>query len=95
VTTEADLIAHERQFWRERDWAPAIGSFLARRFFLPLLRLRDWTRPRSLLHRIAVGVFFYPAYLVAFVAWLVVSVTLLLATPFLFFAGRAVGPRHT
>ncbi len=93
-TTEADLVAQERQWWQDREWSPAISSFLSRWLFLPLLRLRDGARSRGIATRCLVGIVFYPSYLVALGAWLLMAAVLLALSPLLFLLARA-GPRRS
>ena len=92
---EGELVAFERASWRQRDWAPAIVSFLSRLLFLPLLRLRDRARTSGLPRRMLVTLLFYPSYAVAMVLWCGAAVLVLLASPLLFFLGRGLGVKRT
>ena len=86
---EVDIVAFERDRWKEKDWVPAITSFLSRLFFLPLLRMRDAARSRHVVVKALTGLAFYPLYLGAIVVWTAASLLLLAVSPLLFFAGRA------
>src|SRR5258708_19597912 len=82
---EVDIVAFERDRWKEKDWVPAITSFLTRLFFLPLLRMRDAARPRPVVVKALTGLAFYPLYLRAIAVWPAASLLLLPLRPFLSF----------
>ena len=88
---EAKIVAFERELWRQRDWPPAIASFLSRWLFLPLMRLRDDARGKGRLRRYLVGLVFYPTYVSAMFVFGIMSVLLLLAAPALFCLARLFG----
>jgi hypothetical protein len=74
---EADLIAAERQSWREGDWFVAVISASSRWLFLPLLRLRDAARPTGIVARCLAAIVFYPSYVLAGAVWTVLAALLL------------------
>src|SRR5260370_6854444 len=89
AAVEVGIGGFEGDRWKEKDWVPAIASFLSRLFFLPLLRMRDAARPRHVVVKALTGLAFYPLYLGAIVVWTAASLLLLALSPLLFFAGRA------
>ena len=86
--TEAGLVEFERSAWRQRDWFPAILSFTSRRLFLPLLRFWDGARSRGVAGRVWGALVFYPLFVVAFIIWILVALSVFAMTPILFLFRR-------
>lgn len=87
---EAGRITQEREWWRNGWWTPAIIAFLSRALFLPLFCLRDAARTKSVAVRCVAYVVFYPSFVVAFVAYLLMGALVVVLSPLLYVLGHGL-----